>query len=79
MIATSLVIKAARISVTGYCIYVLDCLVAWKSRSQKHVTLSSTEAHGNHVHQDDFGIFGNQSSDANYRTLRQYWGDIFEL
>ena len=36
--------KASRISVSGYCIYVLNCLVAWKSRSQKHVTLSSTEA-----------------------------------
>ena len=36
--------KATRISVSGYCVYVLNCLVAWKSRSQKHVTLSSTEA-----------------------------------
>ena len=36
--------KTSRISVTGYCIYVLDCLVAWKSRSQKHIILSSTEA-----------------------------------
>ena len=36
--------KSTRVSVTGYCVYVLDCLVAWKSRSQKHVTLSSTEA-----------------------------------
>ena len=36
--------KVSRISASGYCIYVLNCLVAWKSRSQKHVTLSSTEA-----------------------------------
>ena len=36
--------KDSRISVTGYCIYVCDCLVSWKSRGQKCVTLSSTEA-----------------------------------
>jgi len=36
--------KDTRISVTGFCIYLLGCLVAWKSKGQKHVTLSSTEA-----------------------------------
>ena len=36
--------KEKRISVTGFCIYVCGCLVSWKSRGQKHVTLSSTEA-----------------------------------
>lgn len=36
--------KATRISVSRYCIYILQCLVPWKSRSQKHVTLSSTGA-----------------------------------
>ena len=36
--------KDTRISVTGYCIYLMGCLIAWKSRVQKHVTLSSTEA-----------------------------------
>ena len=33
-----------RKSVTGYCIYFMGCLIAWKSRSQKNVTLSSSEA-----------------------------------
>ena len=33
-----------RRSVTGFGIYVMGCLVAWKSRSQRSVTLSSTEA-----------------------------------
>ena len=32
-----------RRSVTGYRIYVMDCLVSWKSQSQKSVNLSSTE------------------------------------
>ena len=36
--------KDTRISVTGYCVYVSNCLVSWKSRGQKSVTLSSTEA-----------------------------------
>ena len=36
--------KDKRISVTGFCVYVCGCLVSWKSRGQKHVTLSSTEA-----------------------------------
>jgi len=31
-------------SITGYCVYFMDCLVAWKSRAQKNVTLSSSEA-----------------------------------
>ena len=33
-----------RRSITGYCIYLNGCLISWKSRGQKHVTLSSTEA-----------------------------------
>ena len=36
--------KDGRRSVTGYCIYLNGNLVAWKSRSQKNVTLSSSEA-----------------------------------
>ena len=36
--------KDDRRSITGYCIYLNGCLVSWKSRGQKHVTLSSTEA-----------------------------------
>ena len=36
--------KETRRSVSGYCIYLFDCLIAWKSKGQKHVTLSSTEA-----------------------------------
>ena len=36
--------KDDRRSITGYCIYLKGCLVSWKSRGQKHVTLSSTEA-----------------------------------
>jgi len=36
--------KNNRKSITGYCIYLNENLVAWKSRSQKNVTLSSTEA-----------------------------------
>ena len=31
-------------NVTGYFIYLNCCLKSWKSRGQKHVTLSSTEA-----------------------------------
>ena len=33
-----------RRSITGYCIYLNGCLISWKSRGQKLVTLSSTEA-----------------------------------
>ena len=36
--------KDDRRSITGYCIYLQGCLVAWKSRAQKNVTLSSSEA-----------------------------------
>ena len=33
-----------RESVSGFMIYVNGCLIAWKSKGQKSVTLSSTEA-----------------------------------
>ena len=36
--------KDDRRSITGNCIYLNRCLVSWKSRGQKHVTLLSTEA-----------------------------------
>ena len=36
--------KDDRRSITGYCVYFQGCLVAWKSRAQKNVTLSSSEA-----------------------------------
>ena len=36
--------KDTRLSVTGYCVYVNDCLISWKSRAQRCNTLSSTEA-----------------------------------
>ena len=36
--------KNNRKSVTGYGIYIMGCLVAWKSRGQKTVSLSSSEA-----------------------------------
>ena len=36
--------KDTRRSVTGYAIYLNGCLIAWKSKSQRSVTLSSSEA-----------------------------------
>jgi len=33
-----------QVSVTGYCIFLLGVLIVWKSKSQKSVTLSSSEA-----------------------------------
>ncbi len=33
-----------RISVTGYCLYILGALVLWKSKAQTGITLSSSEA-----------------------------------
>ena len=36
--------KDNRISITGFCIYLENCLISWRSRAQKHVTLSSSEA-----------------------------------
>jgi hypothetical protein len=36
--------KGNRKSITGYIIYLYGCAVAWKSRAQRGVTLSSTEA-----------------------------------
>jgi hypothetical protein len=36
--------KDKRISVTGFIIYFMGCAISWKSRAQKSVTLSSTEA-----------------------------------
>ena len=36
--------KESRISITGYILYVLGVPVSWKSKSQRSVTLSSSEA-----------------------------------
>ena len=36
--------KNTRTSVTGFCIYIRNCLISWKACSQKSVTLSSTKA-----------------------------------
>ena len=36
--------KNTRTSVTGFCIYIENCLISWKAQSQKSVTLSPTEA-----------------------------------
>ena len=36
--------RDTRKSVSGFLIYFMGCLIAWRSRSQKSVTLSSTEA-----------------------------------
>ena len=36
--------KETRLSVSGFCVFVMGCLVSWKSQGQKNVTLSSTEA-----------------------------------
>jgi hypothetical protein len=36
--------KDTRISVTGFCLFVQGCPVSWKSKGQKSVTLSSSEA-----------------------------------
>jgi hypothetical protein len=33
-----------RVSVTGFIIYLLNIPICWRSKSQKRVTLSSTEA-----------------------------------
>ena len=33
-----------RKSITGFCIFLNGCLISWKSRGQKTVTLSSSEA-----------------------------------
>ena len=35
--------KDDRRIITGYCIYLNGCLISWKSRGQKHITLSSTK------------------------------------
>jgi hypothetical protein len=37
-------IGQARVSVTGFIIYLLNVPICWRSKSQKEVTLSSTEA-----------------------------------
>lgn len=36
--------KDTRLSLTGYGVYVMDCLVSWKSRAMRTHALSSTEA-----------------------------------
>jgi hypothetical protein len=36
--------KDTRISVTGYCIFLQGCPISWKSKGQKSVALSSSEA-----------------------------------
>lgn len=36
--------KNNRISITGYIIYIMNAPVAWRSKSQRSVTLSSSEA-----------------------------------
>ena len=36
--------KDTRISVSGYCIFLQDVCISWKSKGQKSVTLSSSEA-----------------------------------
>ena len=36
--------KDTRLSISGFCVFVMGCLVSWKSCGQKNVTLLSTEA-----------------------------------
>ena len=36
--------KETRVSVSGFCFFLMGCLISWKSRGQKNVTLSSTKA-----------------------------------
>lgn len=36
--------KESRISITGFILYLMDVPISWKSKSQKNVTLSSSEA-----------------------------------
>ena len=36
--------KESRISITGYCVFIQNCPVSWKSKAQSGVTLSSSEA-----------------------------------
>ena len=36
--------KEKRISIMGFCIFYNNCLISWKSRGQKSVSLSSTKA-----------------------------------
>ena len=36
--------KDTRLSVSGFCVFVMGCLVSWKSCGQKNVTLSLTDA-----------------------------------
>ena len=36
--------KSTRISVTGYNLFFMNVLIIWKSKSQKSITLSSSEA-----------------------------------
>jgi hypothetical protein len=36
--------RETKVSVTGFIIYLLNVLICWRSKSQKGVTLSSTEA-----------------------------------
>ena len=58
--------RDSRKSVTGYVIKLLGCMVAWKSKSQRSVALSSSSRihfyFGNHerytIHEASIGIFG---------------------
>ena len=36
--------KETRISITGFCIFILGCPISWKSKGQKSISLSSSEA-----------------------------------
>ena len=43
-IVTTPVTRKSRVNISGFFVFVMGCLVSWKSRGQKNVTLSLTKA-----------------------------------
>jgi hypothetical protein len=73
------------VSITGFIIYLLNAPICWQSKSQKGVTLSSTEAKYVVISEAvkevefvyHFYVIFNQSESSNCGKDGKHWSDIY--